>query len=331
MSRGIQQQGDDKASGVIGLLKSVGRKTSGMFIFFLVLVIGVGILNPAFWNFMNVVNMLRSISFLTISALGMTLVLIGGGLDLSVGSVIGLGGMVSGILLQSGAAVPLAIVLGLTTGAGVGLFNGLVITGAKIPPLIVTLGSLYMARGVVLVMTKGRPVYPFPDSFNALGTGSAFGIPYSVYIMVILALFFHLVLSKTVYGRCIYAIGGNEETARNSGIAVDKVKVISYVTVGFLAALTGILMSARMNSAVPNSGEGWELRVIASVIIGGTSMFGGIGTIGGTLIGASIMSVLSTAMIMLRISAYWQNIVVGAIIILAVGVDQYRRSNLAKG
>jgi ribose/xylose/arabinose/galactoside ABC-type transport system permease subunit len=299
-----------------------------MFVFLVVLVVVVGIINPAFFNFMNIVNVLRSISFLTLAALGMTFVLVGGGLDLSVGSVIGLGGMVTGLLLQAAVPVLFAILGGLAVGSAIGLMNGMIITKAKIPPLIVTLGSLYMARGVILVLTRGRPVYPFPDAFNAIGTGAFLGIPYSVYILLFFVVFFSVLLSRTVYGRSIYAIGGNEETARNAGIPVDRIKIISYVIVGALGALTGILMSARMNSAVPNSGEGWELRVIASVIIGGTSMFGGVGTIGGTVIGASVMSILSTAMIMLRISAYWQNIVVGAIIILAVGIDQYRRSGL---
>lgn len=322
----ITEKGQSKLVAMLFQVLAYRKKVSGMFIFLLVLMVGVGILNPDFLNFMNVINMLRSISFLSIAALGMTLILVGGGLDLSVGSVIGLGGMTTGLMLQAELPVLVAILAGLLTGALVGLFNGLVITKAKIPPLIVTLGSLYMARGVVLVMTKGRPVYPFPDAFNAIGMGAFMGVPYSVFFMVILAMLFHILLSRTIYGRSIYAIGGNEETARNSGIPVDAVKIASYIIVSILAAFTGILMSARMNSAVPNSGEGWELRVIASVIIGGTSMFGGVGTIGGTIIGASVMSVLSTAMIMLRISAYWQNIVVGAIIILAVGIDQHRRA-----
>lgn len=317
-----------KCLSVMELVSRIRKKISVMLIFLVVLMVGVGLLNPAFWNYMNIINILRSISFLTISALGMTFVLIGDGLDLSVGSVIGLGGMITGLSLQAGISVPVSCLLGLTIGASVGLFNGLVITKAKIPPLIVTLGSLYIARGTVLVLTKGRPVYPFPDSFNALGTGSVLGIPFSVLIMVVLCLAAHIILSRTVYGRSIYAIGGNEETARNAGIPVDTFKIISYMMVGFLGALTGILMSARMNSAVPNSGEGWELKVIASVIIGGTSVFGGVGTIGGTIVGASVMSVLSTAMIMLHISAYWQNIVIGAIIILAVGIDQSHRSSL---
>ena len=322
---------ETNAKTVPAALKIINRwrkKISGMLMFLVVLSVGVGIINPAFWNFMNLINIIRSISFLTIAALGMTFVLIGGGLDLSIGSVIGLGGMVTGLSLQAGIPVPVSCLIGLATGASVGLFNGLVVTRAKIPPLIVTLGSLYMARGVVLVLTKGRPIYPFPDSFNALGTGALWGIPFSVLILILLSVIAHVVLSRTVYGRSVYAIGGNEETARNAGISVDLIKVVSYVTVGFLAALTGILMSARMNSAVPNSGEGWELKVIASVIIGGTSMFGGVGTIGGTIVGASVMSVMSTAMVLLHISAYWQNIVVGAIIILAVGIDQSNRSNL---
>jgi ribose/xylose/arabinose/galactoside ABC-type transport system permease subunit len=298
----------------------------GIIIFFITVCVGVGLVNQSFWTFANLINLLRSISFTCIVGVGMTMIIIHGGIDLSVGSVIGLGHMVTGVLLREGLPVPVAIILGISSGTLLGLSNGIVITKYKIPALITTLGSLYIARGIVYVLTQGRPVYPFPDVFNAIGTQAFWGIPYSVYLMVIVIIIGHILLNHTVYGRHLFAIGGNEETTRISGINVNLTKIVAYGISGTLAALVGMMMAARMNSSIPNAGEGWEMRVIASVIIGGTSLFGGSGSIFGTLIGASIMSVLSIAMVMLNINVYWQNIVIGFILIGAVGFDQLKRS-----
>jgi ribose transport system permease protein len=298
----------------------------GILLFFILLCVFVGLVNPSFWSFANLINLLRSISFTCIVGVGMTLIIIHGGIDISVGSLIGLGHMLTGVLMINGVPVGIAILLGIGAGFLYGAVNGLIITRMRIPPLITTLGSLYIARGMVYVMTQGKPVYPFPEAFNNLGVQELLGIPYSVYIMVLIVLIGHVLLKYTLIGRYLYAIGGSEDTARISGINVDRVKIIAYSVGGGLATLVGILMAARMNSSIPNAGDGWEMRVIASVIIGGTSLFGGEGSILGTLVGASIMSVLSVAMVMLNVSVYWQNIVVGVILIAAVGLDQLRRS-----
>jgi len=255
----------------------------------------------------------------------MTFVLIAGGLDLSVGSVIALGGVITAMAVKAGIPIPLSMLLGLLLGAAIGLINGTIIVKCRIPALIVTLGMLYAARGAVLVLTKGAPVYPLPRSFNIIGQGDLFGIPYVVLIASLLGILGHIVLTRTTYGRAVYAVGGNAETARLSGINVNLITLSVYILTGVASTLAGMLMAARLASAQANAGAGWELQVIAAVIIGGTSMFGGSGSILGSLLGAFFMNVVATGMILMRISAYWQDLVIGAIIVLAVGIDQYRR------
>jgi len=297
----------------------------GLVIPLVVLIIIIGTINPSFFNFDNLINIMRNTSFTFIIAIAMTFVLISAGLDLSVGSLIALGGTITGMLLKAGIPIPLSILLGVALGALVGLINGLTIVRFKIPPLIVTLGMLYAARGLVLVFTKGAPVYPLPPLFNEIGQGGIAGIPYVIIIAAILGIVAHIILTKTTYGRAVYATGGNEETARLSGINVDKIKLSVYMLTGMASTFTGMLMAGRLASAQANAGTGWELQVIAAVIIGGTSMFGGAGSILGTLLGAFFMNVVATGMILMRISAYWQDFVIGIIIVLAVGIDQFRR------
>lgn len=289
------------------------------------LIIIVGILNPVFLDPENIINVLRQIAFVFIIGIAMTFILISAGLDLSVGSVLALGGIITGMALLANIPMWLSIILGILSGAAVGVFNGLVITRFKIPSLIVTLGMMYFARGVVQVLTKGNPVYPLPDYFNLLGQGFIAGIPIVVIVAALLAIIAHIVLTRTAFGRAIYAVGGNAETARLSGINVQQVTAWAYVLSGIASALTGILTAARLGSGLSNAGTGMELQVIASCIIGGTSMFGGAGSILGTLIGAAFMAVVANGMVLLRISVYYQSMVIGAIIILAVGLDQYNR------
>jgi len=297
----------------------------GLVIPLIILILIVGFINPAFFGSRNITNILRNTAFMFIIATTMTFVLISGGLDLSVGSVVAIGGTITGMALKSGIPVVLSIILGLALGLIIGLINGYTIIKFNIPPLIVTLGMLYAARGIVLVLTQGAPVYPLPDSFNVLGQGNIFLIPIVVIIALFLGIIAHIVLTRTVYGRSVFALGGNEETARLSGININKIKLSVYVLTGMASTLTGILMAARLASAQCNAGTGWELQVIAAVIIGGTSMFGGAGSILGSFFGCLFMNVVSTGMILMRISAYWQDFVIGVIIVVAVGIDQYRR------
>jgi len=307
-------------------------KEIGILIPLIIICIGTSVVNPAFAGIDNIINLLRSISITAIGAVGMTFILISGGLDLSVGSILGLSGMVTGYFLGI-AQMPMgiSIILGLSAACIAGFLNGYIITAFSIPPLIVTLGMMNIARGVINVMSKGRPYSGFPDTFNTIGQGSFLGMPYSTYIALVIILVAHFVLKYTVFGRCVTAIGGNEETARVSGINIKKYKILNYILIAIFSGIAGIIMASRLSTSQANAGTGWEMTVIASVVIGGTSMFGGSGTILGTVIGVAIMEVLSVSMTMLRIDPYWQKIVVGTIIIVAVGIDTYRRNHVASG
>jgi ribose/xylose/arabinose/galactoside ABC-type transport system permease subunit len=312
-----------------GYVKRILRiKEMGIFITLLIIVAVFGIANPVFLSFDNIINVLRTTSFILIIGIAMTFVLISGGLDLSVGSIVALGGVISGLAVQAGIPIPVSIILGLVTGMAVGVFNGFTIAVFKIPPLIVTLGMMYVIKGVVLIITKGAPIFPLPEEFNIIGQGELGGIPYVVIIAVILGIIAHIILTQTTVGRGIHAVGGNIETAYLSGIKINRIKMLGYILTGAAAALTGILLSARLASAQANSGTGYELLVIAAVIIGGTSLFGGSGTILGTAIGALFMTVVSNGMVILKVSVYWQNLVIGFIIILAVGIDQLKRRKI---
>ena len=310
------------------LSKFLHAKEISIFIPFLMLCLITAIANPVFVRWINVLDNLRSISFYAIVGVGMTFIIIGAGIDLSVGSTIALTGVITGGAMVIGIPVFPAILLGLLTGIIVGLINSSIIIFLKLPPFIATLGTMYIAKGIVYILTKGKPFYPFPDEFLYLAQGKLLGIPYTIFVAAIVVAIGIYLLKNSVFGRSILAIGGNELTARTSGINVNKMKMLSYVMTSFLCAITGILLASRLSSATANAGDGWEMTIIASVIIGGTSMAGGSGSIVGTLIGCGIMTVLSNAMVLLSISAYWQNVVVGVIIIIAVSIDTFRRRKL---
>ncbi len=303
----------------------MNKREVGIAIPLLLLIVVVGIVNPVFLNIDNIINILRQTAFTFIIGVAMTFVLIGGGLDLSVGSVLALGGVISGLAMLAGVPVWLGVLLGILAGVVVGLFNGIVVARFEIPSLIVSLGMMYFARGVVQVLTRGNPVYPLPDEFNFLGQGFIWGIPVVVIVAAVLGVIGHIVLTQTAFGRAVYAVGGNSETARLSGINVKRVRTWVYVLCGGSAGLAGVLTAARLASALSNAGTGMELQVIAATIIGGTSMFGGSGSILGTLIGVGFMNVIANGMILMKISVYYQSMVIGALIILAVGIDQYNR------
>ena len=321
------------AASVGGVFRGIFRaRESGIAIPLILLVAVVSIVNPVFLDIDNLLNIARQISFTFIIGIAMTFVLIGAGLDLSVGSVLALGGVICGLALRSfmlvmplWLAIAIAIVLGVLVGVVTGIFNGRVITRFKIPSLIVTLGMMYIARGVVQVLTRGNPVYPFPDEFNNLGQGYLLGVPNVVYVAVVLGIASHIFLTQTAWGRAVFAVGGNAETARLSGISVARVLTSVYVLCGIASGICGVLTASRLASALANAGTGMELQVIAACIIGGTSMFGGSGSILGTLIGAAFMSIIANGMVLMKISVYYQSVVIGAIIILAVGIDQFRR------
>ena len=308
-------------------LKSAWKaKEMGILLILVLLSVLIQMKNPIFFTFSNLMDIGRNTSYTLIIAIGMTFVLIAKGLDLSVGSLLAICGLISALAMQRGIPVIIAVLLGRAAGAALGLFNALCIVRLKIPAMIATLGTMYMARGLVLVITKGQAVYPLPDSFSEFGKGSLMGIPNVVLLAVGLAVIAHIVLTKTTYGRKVYAIGGNAETAGFAGIHVAGITASVYVLSGVMAALSGIMTAARMGSGQPSVGDGTEMTVITAVIIGGTSLNGGAGTMLGTVLGALLMNVLSSGMNLVGVSAYWQKFVMGLIIIVAVGLDQYQRS-----
>jgi ribose transport system permease protein len=278
-------------------------------------------LTPYFLTVSNLLNIAEQTAIVAIIAVGMTFVIITAGIDLSVGSVLAFSGVVMASALQSGVALPLAVLSGLGTGFACGLVNGLLITGGRLPPFIATLGMMSVARGAALMFTDGRPVSGFSDSFRGAATGEVAGIPLPVILMVAVYLVAHMVLTRTKLGRYTYAMGGNEEATVLSGVNVKFHKTMVYGLCGMLSALAAIILTARLNSAQPIAGIMYELDAIAAVVIGGTSLMGGEGNVFGTLIGALIMGVLRNGLNLLGISSFTQQIVIGSVIIIAVLLD----------
>ena len=292
----------------------------------------VQLVNPVFFTVSNINNLLRQTGFVFISGIGMTLVLIAAGIDLSVGSVLALSCVTVGIfMVKMSMPIALAILLALIIGALVGLVNGAIIVKFNTPPMIMTLGMMFMARGLVYITTKGLPIYPLPKNFQAIEQSSFFGVPTIVWLCIFLCVFFHVILTRTTFGRSVYALGGNAATAKLSGIPTGRITVSVFVISGVMAAITGIMMGSRLGSAQPSVGNGQEMIVIAACIVGGTSTFGGRGTILGTAIGAFFMNMLTNSMTLMRVDIYYQNLVVGAVLVFAVILDQYARESALRG
>ncbi len=273
----------------------------------------------------NLLNVTRQVSINAVISVGMTLVILTGGIDLSVGSILAFSGSITAGLLSGGQALLPAIAIGVAAGAAMGLVNGLLITRAGIPPFIATLGVMTAARGFTLVYTDGRPITGMQEAFRFLGGGYIAGIPVPVVIMLVIFIAAHIMLTKTKFGRYIYAVGGNEEATRLSGIDTKKILLAVYTLAGLLAGFSGIIMASRLNSAQPTAGAGFELDAIAAVVLGGTSLSGGVGTIGGTLIGALIIGILDNGLNLLNVSSFYQQVAKGVVILLAVYVDKKRK------
>ncbi len=287
----------------------------------IVLVIVLWLATPHFLTVSNLLNVAQQTSINAIIAVGMTFVIISAGIDLSVGSVMAFAGVVLASALQAGMPPALAIAVGLGVGFFSGLVNGLLITYGRLPPFISTLGMMSVARGAALLYTQGRPISGFSEPFRFLATGEIFYIPAPVMMMAAVYLAAHFLLTRTKLGRYTYAIGGNEEAAVLSGVNVKFHKTMVYGLCGLLSGLAAIILTARLNSAQPIAGIMYELDAIAATVIGGTSLMGGEGTIVGTLIGAFIMGVLRNGLNLLGVSSFIQQIVIGAVIILAVLID----------
>jgi ribose/xylose/arabinose/galactoside ABC-type transport system permease subunit/ABC-type sugar transport system substrate-binding protein len=281
-----------------------------------------------FLSLSNLEAVLMGMSLDGLIAIGMTFVIITGGFDLSVGSTFAFGGLIVGVLLQSGVSTPVAFIAAILSGALVGIFNGFFITKVKVNPFVTTLGSMTIVRGVVLLATQGNSITGFPDGFLVIGQEKLFGIFYPIFIMLVFLLISDFLLRRSRFLRKTYYIGGNEEAARLSGIDVDRVKVWMYVLTGMLSALAGVIATAKTGATSPIAGSGAELRIIAAVVVGGASLSGGRGTIFGTFLGLMLTSIITNGLGFLRISFYAEGIVSGTILIIAVMLDQLTRERL---
>ncbi|WP_166355702.1 ABC transporter permease [Phytoactinopolyspora limicola] len=301
--------------------------SSGPLLGLLVLVVVLTVMSDAFLTVNNLVNVFQQISVLAILALGMTAVIITAGIDLSVGSVVGLSGVVAGwTFVEAELPMVIAFLAGLAVGALAGFISGLMITVGKLPPFIATLAMLSMARGLALVISDGRPISGYPDWFRDITRYQIFGlVPPSVLLVVALFVLGSAYLRYRPSGRALYAIGGNEEVARLSGLKVNLEKLKVYTAAGALAGLGGLILMSRLDSAQPTAATGMELDVIAAVVIGGASLAGGRGSMSGTLVGALIIGVLRNGLNLLDVSAFWQQVIIGAVIAIAVMTDTLRR------
>lgn len=279
------------------------------------------ILTPHFLTVSNLLNVAQQTSINAIIAVGLTFVIVSGGIDLSVGSIVAFAGVVMASLMAREVAWPVAVAAGLGTGLGCGLTNGVLITFGRLPPFIATLGMMSVARGAALLYTDGRPISGFGQGFRWLATGEVLFVPVPVLVMVAIYAVAHFILRRTLFGRYVFAIGGNEEAALLSGVRVRLHKAAVYGVCGALSALAAAVLTARLNSAQPIAGINYELDAIAATVIGGTSLLGGQGSVVGTLIGALIMGVLRNGLNLLGVSSFIQQLVIGAVIILAVLMD----------
>lgn len=307
------------------------------------LVVAFALLTPEFLTTGNLTILVKHVAINAILAIGMTFVILSGGIDLSIGSIAGLTGMIVGALINQGLVLEwagsvvyfhtwLVITIGLIAGIGLGMLNGLLVARLRVPPFIATLGVLYVARGAALLLSGGAT---FPNlggsaelgntGFLWLGSGTLAGVPVPIWLMAALALVAMLVATRTPFGRQVYAVGGNARAALLSGVRVTRVTCAVYVISGFCAAVVGLIIASQLGAAHPATGATFELNAIAAVVLGGTSLMGGRGTIGGTLIGAFVIGVLADGLVLMGVSEFWQMVVKGLVIVLAVILDQFQK------
>jgi ribose transport system permease protein len=312
-----------------GLLRRVlAQRELAIFLVVLALAVGLYFASPNFGSQANLIAVLLGLAFNAIVAVGMTILMVSGGFDLSVGSTLALSGAVAGYgMTKLGFNVPMAVLAGLLTGVAVGLVNGLLVTKVNVNPLIATLGVQQVSRGVVLVLTAGLGIANLPDSFNILAQGKLFGLQYPVFFMIVCVIAGEVLLRRSRYFRQSYFVGGNERSARLSGIQVDRVKIVNYIIAGLMASVAGILTTGRMGTASVSAGLGVELQVISAVVIGGASLAGGEGTVLGALLGVALMALIANGLNLLNINPYYQTIIVGAVLVIAVAADSLGKRN----
>ncbi|HIW32364.1 MAG TPA: ABC transporter permease [Candidatus Paenibacillus intestinavium] len=311
---------------VMGMLKN----NAGIIVVLLILCVILSIASPVFLTTDNLISVLRQVSNNVFLALGMTLIMILGGIDLSVGAIVAVSGTLTvGLIVNNGLPIPIAILCGILIGVAVGFLNGLIIAKFKLPAFIVTLATMNIASGIAYIYSGGRSTRITDSAFTSIGTGKLFGfIPLPVIYMIIFIIIFMVVLNKTKFGTNIYAIGGNREAARLSGVPSMKVEITVYTIAGLLAAIAGIVLAARMYSGQPSVGSGYEMDAIAACVLGGVSMAGGRGRISGTIFGVLIIGVVSNGLNLMGVSSFWQLLIKGLIILIAVLIDAQKGKKL---
>lgn len=347
VSKGTGELKSGFAGGIpVGKLLLEGRA----FFALIAIIVIFSILSPYYFSLSNFLTMASHVAVYAILAIGMLMVILNGGIDLSVGSILGLSGIIAGFLMQGVSlnlfgvelfpSVWVVVVISCAVGAFVGLVNGVLIAHFKVPPFVATLGMLYVVRGIALLMTNGLTYNDLggkPElgntGFNWLGFNRLFNVPIGVLVMAVIAIICSILLTRTVFGRWLYASGGNERAAELSGVPVKRVKVRVYVISGVCASIAGLILSSELTSAGPTAGTSYELTAIAAVVVGGASLMGGRGNIHGTLLGAFVIGFLSDGLVIVGVSAYWQAIFTGAVIVLAVLLNavQYRRRGKRPG
>ncbi len=306
------------------MTKKINLSNLGVYLTLIILIVIFSLLSNNFLTTGNMLNLLRQIAINGLIAIGMTMVITTGGIDLSVGSILGLTAMISAFLMTSGVPPIISIVTCLMLGALLGFINGFIIAQYKLQAFIVTLATMTTFRGLTYVISNGKPISNISDStlFNFIGKGDILGIPIPIFIFFITFFIAYILMNKTVFGRNVYATGGNEVAAKLSGVDVKRTHIKVYVISGLLAALSGLILISRLNSAQPTLGDGYELDAVAAVVIGGTSLAGGRGRISGTLIGILILGVISNGLNIIGVSSFYQEIVKGLIILIAVFLDR---------
>ena len=312
------------------LARVLHNEQAGLLLALVLLCVGISLLTPVFFTAVNIKNVLRDASLVAIAGIGMVMIILLGEIDLSVGSTQAVAGIIAVAVLNQFESVTLALGAALVAGALVGLCNGLLVTKAGINSLIATLGMMAILRGSAMVSTQAVSIQGKVEGFVEVGTGYLGPIPIPVLVTFVLFGLFYYVLHHTILGRYIYAIGGNIQAARLAGLAVDRTRVLVFVLGGVLAALSAFILASRLNSGQPNAGLGFELQVIAAVILGGISLTGGVGTLGGAFIGILILTVLSNGLVLLNVSSFYHDIARGAVIILAVYLDTRRKQSLLR-
>ena len=309
--------------------KILSANEIGVVFSLLILFVVIGSVNPAFFKFVNIVDVLRSACYSFVIAAPLTLVMMSGDMDLSIGAMTNLGGVVCVALMVTGVPMLPAMLLTLLVAAVLGFVKAIFVVKSKLMAMVTTLSMQYVINGAILVYTEGMPIVISHDALKVIGQGKAFGLVYwSIVFAAVVGVVFHILLKHSKFGRKVSAVGGNRETARLAGIDVTKVRFITNIMVSVFAAIAGIIYCSRFNSAQPTIGSGSEMTILASVIIGGAGLGGGMGSIIGTFFGSLMLAVIKNGLVMMHVSSYWQNLVFGVILIASLYLDKYRREKL---